>query len=302
MFHTAFNVLGVAIFFPLLGPFSRLVMRLTPDRHDHATHRLSAMTLGTAPLALEAARLTAMELGGRAIRAAIEILGHAVDKPTAADQNLLERAARLVREPRRLLTGEDPEHATMESRLAVLHDGLDRLRTHLGGIGRLERGGPNYREYLAIMYASDHIQRVVHLIGVQTHAQLLGTDDDFTTYIHALNAAMVPIADTLLDRADAETPMTTPNDDVALGQWVDGLRATLEQHRVVYRGQLLARTASGQVTPAEADELLDTNRWLVDIGHSASRLAELVVWPTTAARELADLPTMRSATETLTSG
>ncbi len=286
IFHTAFNVVGVAIFFPLVGPFSRAVIRLVPERTNTATQRLSAMALATPVLALEAARMTAMELGGRAIRAAVAILtqrsGYEESHP-----NLVVRAVRIVREPKRLLTGEDPAAATLESQLTTVASGLDTLRTYLARVGHLEPGIDAYRDYMAVMYASDHIQRIIDDLRSEARLQSIVLDRSIGVPIAELEAAMLPIAEALEDRADAATT-SSAEDDRSLAEKVDALRALTARSRISYRASLLERTARGELSPADTDELLDTNRWLVDIGHSASRVAELLVWPRTAARELAE--------------
>jgi phosphate:Na+ symporter len=58
-FHTAYNVVGVAILLPLIGPFTRVIERIVPDRGSSFTRYLDPATLAASPtVAVEAARRT----------------------------------------------------------------------------------------------------------------------------------------------------------------------------------------------------------------------------------------------------
>jgi len=58
-FHTAYNVVGVAILLPLIGPFTRTIERLVPDRGSPFTRYLDPAALAASPIvAVEAARRT----------------------------------------------------------------------------------------------------------------------------------------------------------------------------------------------------------------------------------------------------
>ncbi|MBS0522437.1 MAG: Na/Pi cotransporter family protein [Proteobacteria bacterium] len=58
-FHTAYNVVGVAILLPLIGPFTRTIERLVPDRGSPFTRYLDPAALAASPVvAVEAARRT----------------------------------------------------------------------------------------------------------------------------------------------------------------------------------------------------------------------------------------------------
>lgn len=58
-FHTAYNVVGVAILLPLIGPFTRTIERIVPDRGSPFTRYLDPAALAASPtIAVEAARRT----------------------------------------------------------------------------------------------------------------------------------------------------------------------------------------------------------------------------------------------------
>src|SRR5215475_7345834 len=59
IYHTAYNVVGVAILLPLIGPFTRVIERIVPDRGAPATRYLDPIALAGSPIvAVEAARRT----------------------------------------------------------------------------------------------------------------------------------------------------------------------------------------------------------------------------------------------------
>lgn len=58
-YHTAYNVVGVAILLPLIGPFTRAIERIVPDRRPTFTRYLDPAALAASPIvAIEAARRT----------------------------------------------------------------------------------------------------------------------------------------------------------------------------------------------------------------------------------------------------
>ncbi len=58
-YHTAYNLVGVAILLPLIGPFSRMIERIVPDRGSAFTGYLDPAALAGPPIvAIEAARRT----------------------------------------------------------------------------------------------------------------------------------------------------------------------------------------------------------------------------------------------------
>ncbi|MGH6845330.1 MAG: HAD-IC family P-type ATPase, partial [Methylocella sp.] len=57
-YHTAYNVVGVAILFPMIGPFTRMIERLVPERGSAFTKYLDSASLTAPTVAVEAVRQT----------------------------------------------------------------------------------------------------------------------------------------------------------------------------------------------------------------------------------------------------
>jgi len=286
LFQTCFKVIGVALLLPIIEPFARLIERIVPERGDAPTRRLVPAALEAPAMALEAARRTAMELGVMTIEAVDGALESAA-RPRVVPPSLLGRAARLVREPKRLLTGDDAAVAALEARLSKAAAGLEALRVYLGRI-RVAPDSDVYREHLAVVYARDHIQRLEHAARDRAMVEALSLDPQAALVVEALRDEIYPVVRGLAARSKTE-PNGDPEalDDAALQRAVDALREGAAARRLSYRASLLARMAEGGLSAADVDELLDMNRWLADIGHGVARTVEFLTWPERAGLTLA---------------
>lgn len=124
-FHTVFNVSGVLLLLPLLGPFTRTVERLVPDRGPRFLANLDSAVAGVPDIALDAARRSAAAIGVALLgRAGALTAGRSpartAEDPAMALEPLAQFAARI--DP-----GADP--ATRQRSVSLLHaiDHLHRL-------------------------------------------------------------------------------------------------------------------------------------------------------------------------------
>jgi phosphate:Na+ symporter len=137
-FHTSFNLLGVLLMLPWLRQFARWIERIIPERSRRFTERLDLSVAELAPVAIEAVRLTLIDVAvalSDALREQLrasprQIVGEAVTRAEVA----LEETRRFVGRIR-----SDPETLDEHNRhLSTLH-ALD----HLAGLARAMReGGP----------------------------------------------------------------------------------------------------------------------------------------------------------------
>lgn len=134
IFHTAFNVIGVAVLLPFIEPYAAFITRLVPDRGPVLTRNLDASLTQVAPVATEAARRTAIEISLVLIDEALHRLR---DDPPPRDPGArLDAADAALAETRRFVATihSPPESAKDHERhLSVLHamDHLDRLTAAL---------------------------------------------------------------------------------------------------------------------------------------------------------------------------
>lgn len=110
-YHTAYNVLGVAVLLPLMGPFTRLIERLVPERGSPFTKYLDPASLRSPMVAVEAVRRTierALEtLCGAAASGLEGAVKGAMVRP-AVDELTRLQASHGVREASDFLSKSDP--------------------------------------------------------------------------------------------------------------------------------------------------------------------------------------------------
>lgn len=143
LFHTSFNVLGILLIFPFLGPFARVIVRLLPERGPALTRRLDDSVTVVPALAVEASCHTIMD--------------------TAAE------ASRLVRERVRgtqLPVLQEEIHAAMQA--------VDDTRSFIGRAQMHDHEGGLYARFLSQLHALDHLGR---LLGAVQEPQPAGIID-----------------------------------------------------------------------------------------------------------------------------
>jgi phosphate:Na+ symporter len=131
LFHTIFNLMGVALFLPLTGPFARFVTRMVPDRGPILTRHLDSSVLRIPAVAVEAA--------ARALR---------------------EIAAVTLTEGITLLAGNQLSRQGQE-RLWAAQAAMAETRAFVGKIPVVDHEREIYGRRLALLHAGDHIDRLV---------------------------------------------------------------------------------------------------------------------------------------------
>ena len=131
IFHSAFNVLGVAVLFPFLGRFAGMVERIVPEGGAKLTRNLDASVAEIPAVAVEAARSAGVAVARVLFEDAVE----ALDGP--------ERQRLRPREGRE----ETPEEA------------LQRIRAFLTAVPSTHAAGDPFRRHLSVLHAADHLDR-----------------------------------------------------------------------------------------------------------------------------------------------
>ncbi|APR74712.1 Sodium-dependent phosphate transporter [Minicystis rosea] len=144
-YHTAYNVVGVAVLLPLMGPFTRMIERLVPERGSPLTKYLDPASLASPTVAVEAVRRTvkrvlqtlcasvATGLDGAALGATLR---------PAIDDATLGHASEALRQASDFLSKVElppsPEgHAWFTSTLHA----LDHARRLCGAVGKMATSG-----------------------------------------------------------------------------------------------------------------------------------------------------------------
>jgi phosphate:Na+ symporter len=184
-FHTAFTILGVLVFAPAIGPFTRLLERLVPERAGTLTRNLDPSVAELPQVAVEAARRTVM----RTAEVAVGILASA------------------LRDPRR---GSLPA-----DRLAAAGDALRETRHFLGRV-RTSAEADEHARHLSVHHALDHLGRLLERL--QHHTPEDGATHPVFDELRGRAHALMPAVLLWLKEDNGEPPVNALHelaDDVA---------------------------------------------------------------------------------------
>ncbi len=149
IFHTGFNLLGVALLFPMLGPFASLVQRIVPEVRPSLIRNLDPAVAEVPEVAIEAGRRSA----------------EAVQRVLALElARLLEgSAAHVPSAPRRAWRAEAHGQESAGTRVAEVGPALAGLRAFLTRIGTDPAGRREFARHLSLVHATDHLDRLEEL-------------------------------------------------------------------------------------------------------------------------------------------
>lgn len=135
LFHTAFNVLGVAILLPVVWPFARMIERIIPDRSDRPTRFLSPAVAEVGPVALEAARRS---------------LALVLSETSGTTAHVLSTGTLTRR---------------LRSSLDEANRGVDEARRFVHRLARAQQQASETDRQAALMHATDHLSRLIEALG-----------------------------------------------------------------------------------------------------------------------------------------
>ncbi len=133
-FHSLFIALGVAIFLPWVGAFSRFIERILPEKNPFLTRHLDRSLLQTPSVALEAARRALIETVEATWRALAALLsGENPPEPSKAGVDSLHARLEAIEQFLRSIPPAREDEPLAQSRLDLLHaiDHLSRLQSRL---------------------------------------------------------------------------------------------------------------------------------------------------------------------------
>lgn len=274
-YHTTYNLVGAAILLPLLGPFSRLVEQLVPQRGPVFTRHLDRLVLTVPAVAVEAAR--------RTVAGSLEALCASMldSRDQAANGRRMRTAA----------------HENLRTQIA---EAMEGTRMFLSELAEPPASKEERRRLAATLHALDHTARL---------AEAVREDDDFrhpirgvdglratTCFIEAIRTAATLAART------AVPPTRTAEDSEAASAVSEDLTrlATysleLADLRRTHRHSTLESAASGTLTAAEAmarvEALRRADRLVYHAWRAAAYLSE-----TKAAGADDDVPPSREVTD-----
>jgi phosphate:Na+ symporter len=255
-YHTAYNVVGVAILLPLIAPFTRLVERILPERASPLTRCLDPAALVTPLAAEEAVRRTV----ARALGAMCKSFGEAL---AGAGQGA----------PARTATSSPPT--------AQARDALRQAQAFMSEAEGPPESDEEEGRLTSTLHALDHAVRLADAAdrsaeaGVVSLARAAGNERATTSCAEAMRYAVL-IADEagrLPERtAEVASPDARKEIEHALArleEHADALRALQAEHRT----QTLAAVAGGAISADEAMVRVEAVRRLDRLAYHAWRCA-----------------------------
>jgi phosphate:Na+ symporter len=259
-FHTAFNVLGVAMLLPVVGRFSAMVERILPERGPVLTRHLDPAVQSMPDMAVGAA--------GRTIAITLELV---------LQRGQFAVDARLST-PLRAAIGDGAVDAAAHA-LEETRDFLSRVALPAGQADAV-------RQLSNVLHALDHSTRLIENIHESAHDAALDGEEAVQQSLERSRRALALAAETA--RTLAEPVQCEPDGDAAksravlLQSQMSELRelsaAITEDARLVRRGALGSAIAAG--APLAVDRVMarvDAMRHVDRIVHHAWRALEHLV-------------------------
>jgi phosphate:Na+ symporter len=254
-YHTAYNIIGVAVLLPLIHRFTQFVERILPERGSSLTRCLDPAALLTPIAAEEAVRRTV----ARSLETMCASIGEALTAtiggtPLSAGKQaiLLAGAGNALSQAQQFISdasGPPQSHEEEERLTCTLHalDHASRLAEVASGRGEIE--SPTMAEDVRAAELCTEAMRYAASIAAEVG--------------------------TLPDDAGRAAPLDVPEPAMVR---LEGCARTLGELQPAYRKVTLSAIAAGRVSADEAIARVDTFRWLVAIARHAWRSAAYLTY------------------------
>jgi len=264
-YHTAFNVIGVAVLLPLIDGFTRFVERILPERGSPLTRSLDPAALET-PLAAEEAvrRAVARSLGTMcgSIGAALTVANQGASFRSAKSAVSVAEASDALRQAREFMseTSGPPESEEEQERLTSTLHALDHA-------SRLAEVAGEKGEFGPVRSSSEGV-RVAELCAeaMRNAAEVAGeVEARRDSHDHSGEAV----------DGEKELASSVPSEDALIQ--LKRCAKTIRELQRVHRKLTLSSVASGAVSADEAIARVDAVRRLEALARHAWRSAANLV-------------------------
>jgi phosphate:Na+ symporter len=259
-YHTAYNVIGVAVLLPLMGPFTRLIERLVPERGSPFTKYLDPASLRSPMVAVEAVRRTverALETLCFASATGLDGAAKGGTVRPALDDITRVQASDALRQAGAFLSKADAPpsegHAWFTSTVHAL-DHASRLAEAVGAMAKtgVATDGP------------EEIKAAALCAGSMRAAA--GAAANLAVAAGPGHAADDQLAQTI---AGAKTSVAKPGDDGT--ENLERAAKALADLRAAHRSATLEMVASGTLTASQALARVDAVALMSRLAHHAWR-------------------------------
>lgn len=132
IFHTVFSVVGMLIFLPILGPFSRLLIRIIPEKENKLTKGLEPGIVEIPSLAIDVSFKTAHKMLRQLMMALIDIM-----------------------KEKKLTVNFEKQISEVEEAIPVLLDFCDKIQT---------TNSKERKKLICLLHAIDHLSRLIKVL------------------------------------------------------------------------------------------------------------------------------------------
>ena len=254
-YHTAYNIVGVAVLLPLVDRFTRLVERILPERGSPLTRYLDPSALATPVLAVEAVRRTIA-------RALVAVCG-SVEAALGAQ-----------------IRGEVPGKSAISVGEAI--DVLRRAQVFLSDVSGPPDTDDEQRRLTSTLHALDHASRLAEVAGGFSFGAVRDGPDELRARqlcADAMGLATWVAEDVVMppdDRSATASPAPVAKAlpvDEALAQ-LEHIATELEKLQLTHRRATLDAAANGKFSAEAAIVRVDALRSL----HALVRHAWRCTW------------------------
>jgi len=266
IFHTAFNVLGVALLLPVIRPFARMIERILPEREKglRALRFLAPAAADVGPVALEAARRAMVEVlieASGVLRAMMPMHVHTAGVGTGG--GVAPQRGKATSPG--LRPGVAPTSAAAAKKLADATAAVGKILAFIARIGRQTQSPAELLRQQGIVHAADHVDRVIDAMRASpVPISVLVTDGVLSGAAGLLGRTLdvipLPAVSPAVGQDIAETP-----DAASLRTMVGtamSVSTELAELRKNARLDTIGQTASGVIEPEAAMVRIDTLLWL----------------------------------------
>jgi len=262
-YHTAYNVVGVAVLLPVINQFTRFVERLLPERGSLLTRCLDPSALATPIAAVEAVRRTVARALGTVCRSVDVALASA--------------------------SGGGPFRPSKDAAsVSEAADALRQAQVFMSDVNGPQESDDEQRRLTSTLHALDHASRLAETVGGDAEFGTVsgGPDDVRAAQLCAeamRNAASIAGG---VARPGNEMPGSSGSDatldapatstEEALVRLEHCAKALVDLRRA-HRAETLSAVANGGLTASEAIVRVDTVRGLEALAHHAWRSAAHLV-------------------------
>jgi phosphate:Na+ symporter len=267
-YHTAYNVVGVAVLLPLIDRFTRFVERILPERRSPLTHSLDPAALGT-PIAVEEAvrRTVARSLGTicGSIGEALAAVNHGTSVPANKGAVSLSEASDALRQAQEFMSEASgpPESQEEQERLTSTLHALDHA-------SRLAEVAGEKAEFESVPSGPDDVGAARLCAEAMRNAVLIADQVGALPDIHER-----PVSVDELDREKEVAASGAPTERAMVQ--LENCAKSLRELQPAHRRATLSAVAGGAVSADEAMARVDTVRRLEALARHAWRSAAHLV-------------------------